>query len=87
MGAVGPRRSAVSCSHLVSSKPRTQPEEPPVPDRTVAADVLVCSPTRSSVTLEITTSDGTVGYGDATLNRRELSVASCLRGYVVPLLD
>ena len=50
------------------------------------ADVLVTSPGRNFVTLKITTSDGVVGWGDATLNGRELSVASYLSEHVVPLL-
>ncbi|WP_009475453.1 D-mannonate dehydratase ManD [Rhodococcus sp. JVH1] len=55
-------------------------------DKIISADVLVCSPTRNFVTLKITTADGVVGYGDATLNGRELSVASYLRDHVAPLL-
>ena len=35
-------------------------------------DVNVCSPGRNFVTLKIVTSDGVVGWGDATLNGREL---------------
>jgi mannonate dehydratase len=50
------------------------------------ADVLVSSPGRNFVTLRITTSDGVTGLGDATLNGRELAVASYLRDHVVPLL-
>ncbi|NYI91615.1 mannonate dehydratase [Amycolatopsis endophytica] len=50
------------------------------------ADVIVTSPGRNFVTLRITTGDGVVGYGDATLNGRELSVAAYLRDHVVPLL-
>jgi mannonate dehydratase len=57
-----------------------------VTDRIVAAEVIVCSPTRNFVTLKVTTSDGVVGYGDATLNGRELAVASYLRDHVAPLL-
>jgi mannonate dehydratase len=55
-------------------------------DKIISADVLVCSPTRNFVTLKIITADGVVGYGDATLNGRELSVASYLRDHVAPLL-
>nr|WP_271212169.1 D-mannonate dehydratase ManD [Rhodococcus wratislaviensis]GLK38568.1 bifunctional D-altronate/D-mannonate dehydratase [Rhodococcus wratislaviensis] len=55
-------------------------------DKIISADVLICSPTRNFVTLKITTADGVVGYGDATLNGRELSVASYLRDHVAPLL-
>ena len=38
--------------------------------------VVVCSPGRNFVTLKVTDSDGVVGWGDATLNGRELAVAS-----------
>ena len=44
------------------------------------------SPSRNFVTLRITTEDGLVGLGDATLNGRELAVASDLRDHVAPLL-
>jgi mannonate dehydratase len=54
--------------------------------RIAGADVVITSPGRNFVTLEITTDDGLVGYGDATLNGRELAVASYLRDHVVPLL-
>jgi mannonate dehydratase len=50
------------------------------------AKVLVCSPGRNFVTLKLTTADGVTGVGDATLNGRELAVASYLRDHVVPLL-
>ncbi|MFF5076293.1 D-mannonate dehydratase ManD [Actinoplanes sp. NPDC000266] len=49
-------------------------------------EVLVTSPGRNFVTLRITTSDGVTGLGDATLNGRELAVASYLRDHVAPLL-
>ncbi|WP_346533726.1 D-mannonate dehydratase ManD [Micromonospora sp. DPT] len=52
----------------------------------VAADVIVTSPDRNFVTLKITTADGLTGLGDATLNGRELAVASYLADHVVPLL-
>ena len=51
-----------------------------------AADVVVTSPGRNFVTLRITTDEGLVGLGDATLNGRELAVASYLEDHVVPLL-
>jgi mannonate dehydratase len=54
--------------------------------RIVDADVIVTSPGRNYVTLKITTEDGIVGYGDATLNGRELAVAAYLREHVCPLL-
>jgi mannonate dehydratase len=50
------------------------------------AQVVVTSPGRNFVTLKLVTDDGIVGYGDATLNGRELAVASYLRDHVAPLL-
>ncbi|MGE3284500.1 MAG: D-mannonate dehydratase ManD [Pseudonocardia sp.] len=52
----------------------------------VDATVLVTSPGRNYVTLKITTADGVVGWGDATLNGRELAVAAYLTEHVCPLL-
>jgi mannonate dehydratase len=54
--------------------------------RIVDAKVIVCCPGRNFVTLKITTEDGVHGLGDATLNGRELSVASYLRDHLAPLL-
>src|SRR5207302_439897 len=54
--------------------------------RIVDAKVIVCSPGRNFVTLKIVTEDGVYGLGDATLNGRELSVASYLSDHVIPLL-
>ena len=51
-----------------------------------AARVIVTSPGRNFVTLKIETSDGVHGVGDATLNGRELAVASYLTDHVVPML-
>src|SRR5881394_4271000 len=50
------------------------------------AKVIVCSPGRNFVTLKITTEDGIYGLGDATVNGRELAVASYLTDHVIPLL-
>jgi mannonate dehydratase len=50
------------------------------------ADVIVTSPGRNFVTVRLATSDGLVGWGDATLNGRELAVASYLRDHVAPML-
>ncbi|SDT47078.1 D-mannonate dehydratase ManD [Jiangella sp. DSM 45060] len=50
------------------------------------AEVVVTSPDRNFVTLRLTTADGLVGLGDATLNGRELAVVAYLRDHVVPLL-
>ncbi|MFJ8816283.1 D-mannonate dehydratase ManD [Amycolatopsis thermoflava] len=55
-------------------------------DRIVSAEVLVTSPGRNFVALKITTAGGVTGWGDATLNGRELAVASYLRDHVCPIL-
>src|SRR5512140_3453963 len=52
----------------------------------VDAKVIVCCPGRNFVTLKIVTEEGAYGLGDATLNGRELSVASYLKDHVCPLL-
>jgi mannonate dehydratase len=54
--------------------------------RISTAEVLVSSPGRNFVTLRITTEDGVVGLGDATLNGRELAVVAYLKEHVAPLL-
>ena len=51
-----------------------------------SARVIVCSPGRNFVTLKIETDEGLSGIGDATLNGRELSVASDLNDHVIPCL-
>ncbi len=45
-------------------------------------EVLVSSPSRNYVTLRLTTRDGIVGLGDATVNGRELAVASFLAALI-----
>jgi len=52
----------------------------------VDAKVIVTCPGRNFVTLKVTTDEGVTGVGDATLNGRELAVASYLTDHVVPLL-
>ena len=52
----------------------------------VEAKVIVCCPGRNFVTLKLVTEDGIHGLGDATLNGRELAVASYLTDHVLPLL-
>jgi mannonate dehydratase len=52
----------------------------------VDAKVIVCCPGRNFVTLKVMTEDGIHGLGDATLNGRELAVASYLTDHVIPLL-
>jgi mannonate dehydratase len=57
-----------------------------MPVRINDAKVVVCSPGRNFVTLKLTTDEGIYGLGDATLNGRELTVASYLNDHVLPLL-
>ncbi|HEY0414223.1 MAG TPA: D-mannonate dehydratase ManD [Allosphingosinicella sp.] len=52
----------------------------------VSAKVIVTCPGRNFVTLRIETKDGVSGLGDATLNGREMAVASYLADHVVPCL-
>jgi mannonate dehydratase len=54
--------------------------------RIIDAKVIITCPGRNFVTLKIICDDGTSGVGDATLNGRELSVASYLNDHVVPCL-
>jgi len=50
------------------------------------AKVFVCCPGRNFVTLKIWTDQGIYGLGDATLNGRELAVASYLTDHLIPCL-
>lgn len=52
----------------------------------VAARVIITCPGRNFVTLKIETRSGVYGLGDATLNGRELAVASYLQDHVIPNL-
>ena len=52
----------------------------------VDAKVIVTCPGRNFVTRKLVTEDGIHGLGDATLNGRELAVASYLTDHVVPCL-
>jgi mannonate dehydratase len=54
--------------------------------RITGARVIVTCPGRNFVTLKIETDEGLTGIGDATLNGRELAVASYLSDHVVPCL-
>src|SRR6476661_8012961 len=54
--------------------------------RIVDARVIVCCPGRNFVTLKLITEDGIYGLGDATLNGRELAVASYLTDHLIPML-
>src|SRR5690606_34713434 len=55
-------------------------------ERITSAEVIVTCPGRNFVTLRVTTESGATGVGDATLNGRELAVASYLEDHVVPCL-
>ncbi|TDP88651.1 D-mannonate dehydratase [Halanaerobium saccharolyticum] len=48
--------------------------------------VIVTSPGRNYVVVKIETDSGIYGYGDATLNGRELAVAEALEEYLAPIL-
>jgi mannonate dehydratase len=52
----------------------------------LSAHVIVTCPGRNFVILKIETSDGVTGIGDATLNGRELAVASYLNDHLIPCL-
>ena len=52
----------------------------------VDAHVIVTCPGRNFVTVKITTDEGVVGLGDATLNGRELAVKSYLDEHIFPCL-
>ena len=54
--------------------------------RITAAKVFVCSPGRNFVTIRIETDAGIHGVGDATVNGRELAVASYLKDHLAPCL-
>jgi mannonate dehydratase len=51
-----------------------------------AAKVIVTCPGRNFVTVKIMTDQGVYGVGDATLNGRELAVASYLEDHAIPCL-
>ena len=50
------------------------------------ASVIITCPGRNFVTLKIETDQGIYGIGDATVNGRELAVASYLEDHVIPCL-
>ncbi len=52
----------------------------------IGARVIIICPGRNFVTLKIETDEGVYGIGDATLNGRELAVASYLENHVIPCL-
>jgi len=71
-----PRRSAAASPTSGSARDR----------EIVAAKVIVTCPGRNFVTLKVETRSGVTGLGDATLNGRELAVASYLQDHLVPNL-
>src|SRR5688572_32795741 len=75
-GAMG-----VSTAEAINSKPGSARDR-----EIVSADVIVTCPARNFVTLKIVTRSGVTGIGDATLNGRELAVASYLKDHVAPNL-
>jgi mannonate dehydratase len=56
------------------------------PVKITECKVFICSPGRNFVTLKVATDEGIYGLGDATLNGRELAVASYLSDHVIPCL-
>jgi len=71
----------------VSTEGTNRPQQGSARDREiVAAEVIVTCPARNFVTLKIVTRSGVTGLGDATLNGRELAVASYLKDHLVPNL-
>jgi len=52
----------------------------------IDAKVIITCPDRNFVTVKITTDQGLYGIGDATLNGRELAVASYLQDHLIPCL-
>src|SRR5258705_4435997 len=78
------RRDLLLPLYLFLLSIRIQKEEPIM--KITAAKLIICSPDRNFVTLRIDTDEGIYGLGDATLNGRELAVASYLEDHVVPCL-
>lgn len=48
--------------------------------------VFVACPVRNFVTVKVITEDGTIGWGDATLNGREMAVVAYLEEHIIPCL-
>ena len=51
-----------------------------------AIKVFVACPARNFVTVKVITEDGIIGWGDGTLNGREMAVAAYLDEHIVPCL-
>ncbi len=54
--------------------------------KVLAAEVFVSCPGRNFVTLRVQTDESIYGLGDATLNGRELAVASYLKDHLIPCI-
>ncbi len=74
------------CDTIAQGRANQQTGDRRMANTITDAKVIVTCPGRNFVTLKIMTSDGVHGIGDATLNGRELAVASYLRDHVVPCL-
>src|SRR5690348_8534743 len=72
---------AVSTAEAIGTRPGSARDR-----EIVSAEVIVTCPARNFVTLKILTRSGVSGIGDATLNGRELAVASYLKDHLVPNL-
>ena len=48
--------------------------------------VFLACPARNFVTVKVITEDGIIGWGDATLNGREMAVVAYLKEHIVPCL-
>lgn len=55
--------------------------------RIKATETILTCPDRNYLIVKIRTEDGLVGYGDATLNGRELAVKTAVDEYLAPLLQ
>ena len=55
--------------------------------RITDTDVFITSPGTNYVLVKLTTADGLVGWGDASLGRRSKAVEAALRHHVLPELD
>src|SRR5579885_2040076 len=90
----GPKARRENRSNVVSMRPsnnRSETQDQPPNARShlkiTEVRVIVTCPDRNYVLVKILTDEpGLYGVGDATLNGRELSVASALRDHIAPLL-
>jgi mannonate dehydratase len=71
---------------MTEKQPALEPQGSAREREIVNARVIVTCPGRNFVTLRVETRGGVVGFGDATLNGRELAVAAYLTEHVIPLM-